>query len=85
MITQEDVQQVEAELQELRTQLMIARDRVRPRLDDLVERTEKLQADDEDSGYMPTLNRVHELLLLFQRGFEVDDHVRRIARLRVCR
>lgn len=81
MVTQQDVEMVEAELHELRTLLMTARDRVRPRLNDLVEKTEALKADDEDTRYLPTLNRVHELLLAFRRGFEVNDHIRRLARV----
>ena len=78
MVTQQDVEQIERELDELRTLLMTTRDRVRPRLEELVHRTETLQglADDGGSDYLPTLNSVHELLLAFRRGFEVSDCVR---------
>lgn len=78
MVTQQDVEQIERELDELRTLLMTTRDRVRPRLEELVHRTETLQglADDGGSDYLPTLNSVHELLLAFRRGFEVTDCLR---------
>ena len=82
MVTAQDVEQVEAELQELRTLLMTARDRVRPRVNDLYERTERLRADDRDCRYQPTLTRVHDLLLACRRGFEVNDYVRQVARVR---
>ncbi len=76
MVTQNDIDQIQTELQQLRTLLMTARDRVRPRLDDLVSRTEQLQHTGQDSAYLPTLNNIHMLLLSFRRGFEVNDTLR---------
>lgn len=76
MVTQTDIDQIETELQQLRTLLMTSRERVRPRLDALVDRTEELQLDGADSVYLPTINNVHKLLLAFRRGFEVNDKVR---------
>ena len=78
MVTQQDVEQIERELDELRTLLMTTRDRVRPRLEELVHRTETLQGLTGDGGsdFLPTLNSVHELLLAFRRGFEVTDCLR---------
>lgn len=76
MVTQTDIDQIETELQQLRTLLMTSRDRVRPRLDALVNKTEQLQADGVDSTYLPTINNVHKLLLAFRRGFEVNDKLR---------
>ena len=78
MVTQNDIDQIESELQALRTLLMTSRDRVRPRLDALVSRTEQLQEDGTDSAYLPTLNNVHKLLLSFRRGFEVNDTLRKM-------
>jgi peptidoglycan hydrolase CwlO-like protein len=79
MVTQADIDHVEAELQQLRTLLMTSRERVRPRLEALVDRTEQLQQDGEGSVYLPTINNVHKLLLSFQRGFEVNDKVRKMS------
>lgn len=79
MVTQTDIDQIENELQQLRTLLMTSRERVRPQLDALVDKTEKLQLDGQDSVYLPTLNNVHKLLLSFKRGFEVNDKVRKMA------
>jgi hypothetical protein len=79
MVSQSDIDQIEAELQELRTLLMTSRDRVRPRLEALVDKTEQLQLDGQNSTYLPTINNVHKLLLSFQRGFEVNDKVRKMA------
>lgn len=76
MVTQNDIDEIESELQQLRTLLMTSRDRVRPRLDALVSRTEELQQDGVGSVYLPTLDNVHKLLLAFRRGFEVNDKVR---------
>ena len=78
MITQADVDSIESELQELRTLLMTSRDRVRPRLEALVDKTERLQQDADDSAYLPTINNVHKLLLSFRRGFEVNDKLRKM-------
>ena len=78
MVTQADIEQVETELQQLRTLLMTSRERVRPRLDALVDKTEQLQQDGQGSVYLPTLNNVHRLLLSFRRGFEVNDTVRKM-------
>lgn len=79
MVTQTDIDQIENELQQLRTLLMTSRERVRPQLDALVDKTEQLQLDGQDSVYLPTLNNVHKLLLSFKRGFEVNDKVRKMA------
>ena len=79
MVTQTDIDQIENELQQLRTLLMTSRERVRPQLDELVNKTEKLQQDGEGSVYLPTINNVHKLLLSFKRGFEVNDKVRKMA------
>ena len=79
MVTQADIDQIESELQQLRTLLMTSRDRVRPRLEALVDKTEELQKEGEGSVYLPTINNVHKLLLSFQRGFEVNDKVRKMA------
>lgn len=79
MVTQADIDQVESELQQLRTLLMTSRERVRPQLEALVDRTEQLQLDGQGSAYLPTLNNVHGLLLSFKRGFEVNDKVRKMA------
>jgi len=79
MVTQDDITQIETELQELRTLLMTSRDRVRPQLDALVDKTEQLQLDGQGSVYLPTINNVHKLLLSFKRGFEVNDKVRKMA------
>jgi hypothetical protein len=76
MVTAQDVQEIERELEELRTLLMTTRDKVRPRLEDLVRRTETLRGLTEESEYVSTLDSVHELLLAFRRGFEVMDRVR---------
>lgn len=78
MVTQADIDHVEAELQQLRTLLMTSRERVRPRLEALVDKTEQLQQDGEGSVYLPTINNVHMLLLSFQRGFEVNDKLRKM-------
>ncbi len=78
MVTQNDIDQIETELQQLRTLLMTSRERVRPRLDALVEKTEQLQQDGADSVYLPTINNVHKLLLSFRRGFEVNDKLRKM-------
>ena len=79
MVTKNDIDQIETELQQLRTLLMTSRERVRPRLEALVDKTEQLQINGEDSIYLPTINNVHKLLLSFQRGFEVNDKVRKMA------
>lgn len=79
MVTQADIDQIESELQQLRTLLMTSREKVRPRLEALVQRTEELQLDGQDSVYLPTINNVHKLLLSFQRGFEVNDKVRKMT------
>lgn len=79
MVTQTDIDQIESELQQLRTLLMTSRERVRPQLDALVDKTEQLQQDGEGSVYLPTINNVHKLLLSFKRGFEVNDKVRKMA------
>ena len=78
MVTEADIETIEAELQQLRTLLMTSREKVRPRLEALVNRTEQLQLDGEGSIYLPTLNNVHRLLLSFVRGFEVNDKVRKM-------
>ena len=79
MVTQADIDQIESELQQLRTLLMTSRERVRPRLEALVNRTEQLQQEGQGSAYLPTINNVHKLLLSFQRGFEVNDKVRKMS------
>ena len=79
MVTQADIDHVEAELQQLRTLLMTSRERVRPRLEALVDKTEQLQQDGQGSVYLPTINNVHKLLLAFRRGFEVNDTVRKMS------
>ena len=79
MVTQTDIDEIETELQQLRTLLMTARERVRPRLEALVDKTEQLQLDGQNSIFLPTINNVHKLLLSFQRGFEVNDKVRKMA------
>jgi len=79
MVTQTDIDQIESELQQLRTLLMTSRERVRPRLEALVDKTEQLQLDGQNSSYLPTINNVHKLLLSFQRGFEVNDKLRKMA------
>ena len=79
MVTKNDIDEIEAELQQLRTLLMTARDRVRPRLEALVDKTEQLQLDGQNSTYLPTINNVHKLLLSFQRGFEVNDKLRKMS------
>ena len=78
MVTQADIEGIETELQQLRTLLMTSRERVRPRLEALVDKTEQLQLDGQNSVYLPTINNVHKLLLAFQRGFEVNDKVRKM-------
>jgi len=78
MVTQSDIDSIENELQELRTLLMTSREKVRPRLEALVTRTEALQHDGAQSAYLPTINNVHKLLLAFRRGFEVNDKVRKL-------
>jgi len=79
MVTQADIDLIETELQQLRTLLMTSREKVRPRLEALVSRTEELQLDGTGSVYLPTINNVHKLLLAFRRGFEVNDKVRKMA------
>jgi peptidoglycan hydrolase CwlO-like protein len=79
MVTQTDIDQIESELQQLRTLLMTSRERVRPRLEALVDKTEKLQVDGQGSAYLPTIDNVHKLLLSFQRGFEVNDKLRKMS------
>lgn len=79
MVTKNDIDQIETELQQLRTLLMTSRERVRPRLEALVDKTEELQLNGEGSVYLPTINNVHKLLLSFQRGFEVNDKVRKMS------
>lgn len=79
MVTQADIDQIEDELQQLRTLLMTSREKVRPRLDALVDKTEQLQLDGQNSVYLPTINNVHKLLLSFKRGFEVNDKVRKMT------
>lgn len=79
MVTQNDIDQIESELQQLRTLLMTSRERVRPRLDALVDKTEQLQVEGQGSVYLPTINNVHKLLLSFRRGFEVNDTVRKMT------
>lgn len=79
MVTKNDIDQIETELQQLRTLLMTSRERVRPRLEALVNKTEQLQQVGTDSVYLPTINNVHKLLLSFQRGFEVNDKVRKMS------
>lgn len=79
MVTQTDIDQIENELQQLRTLLMTSRERVRPQLEALVDKTEQLQLDGQNSVYLPTLNNVHKLLLSFKRGFEVNDKVRKMS------
>ena len=79
MVTQADIDHVEAELQQLRTLLMTSRERVRPRLEALVNRTEELQQVGQGSVFLPTIINVHKLLLSFQRGFEVNDTLRKMA------
>ncbi|MFN3168268.1 MAG: hypothetical protein ACE37H_14510 [Phycisphaeraceae bacterium] len=76
MVTQDDIDQIETELQQLRTLLMTSREKVRPRLEDLVTKTEQLQQDGINSAYLPTINNIHKLLLAFRRGFEVNDKLR---------
>jgi|GEM_PF-2554715 len=76
MVTKADIDQIETELQKLRTLLMTSREQVRPRLEALVDRTEELQAQGAGSVYLPTIKNVHNLLLAFRRGFEVNDKVR---------
>lgn len=79
MVTKNDIETIETELQQLRTLLMTSRERVRPQLEALVDKTEQLQLDGQNSVYLPTLNNVHKLLLSFQRGFEVNDKVRKMS------
>ena len=79
MVTKNDIDQIESELQQLRTLLMTSRERVRPRLEALVDKTEQLQLAGQGSTYLPTINNVHKLLLSFQRGFEVNDKLRKMA------
>ena len=79
MVTQADIDLIQSELQQLRTLLMTSRERVRPRLEALVDKTEQLQKDDTASVYLPTINNVHRLLRSFQRGFEVNDTVRKMS------
>lgn len=79
MVTQADIDQIETELQQLRTLLMTSRERVRPQLDALVNKTEELQLAGQNSVYLPTINNVHKLLLSFKRGFEVNDKVRKMT------
>lgn len=79
MVTQTDIDQIESELQQLRTLLMTSRERVRPQLEALVDKTEQLQLDGQGSAYLPTINNVHKLLLSFQRGFEVNDKLRKMS------
>ena len=79
MVTKNDIDQIESELQQLRTLLMTSRERVRPRLEALVDKTEELQLNGQGSVYLPTINNVHKLLLSFQRGFEVNDKVRKMS------
>lgn len=76
MVTQDDIDHIETELQQLRTLLMTSREKVRPRLEALVNKTEQLQHAGSDSAYLPTLNNIHKLLLAFRRGFEVNDKLR---------
>lgn len=78
MVTQADIDQIETELQQLRTLLMTSREQVRPRLEKLVARTEQMQVDGAGSNYLPTINNVHNLLLAFRRGFEVNDKLRKL-------
>jgi len=80
MVTQTDIDNLQCDLQELRTLLMTKRERVRPRLDALMDQTENLQAQAATSDYAPTIHNVHELLLAFRRGFEVGDAVRKMRR-----
>ena len=78
MVNKSDIDEIETELQQLRTLLMTSRERVRPQLEALVDKTEQLQLDGRGSVYLPTINNVHKLLLSFQRGFEVNDKVRKM-------
>ncbi|MGB1124863.1 MAG: hypothetical protein ACPG4Q_06640 [Phycisphaeraceae bacterium] len=78
MVNKSDIDEIETELQQLRTLLMTSRERVRPQLEALVDKTEQLQLDGQGSVYLPTINNVHKLLLSFQRGFEVNDKVRKM-------
>ena len=78
MVTRTDIDQIETELMELRTLLMTAREKVRPRLDTLVDRTEQLRKENPTSPFEPTLANVDELLKAFRRGFEVTDKMRNI-------
>lgn len=78
MVTKADIDSIENELEQLRTLLMTSRERVRPRLENLLSKTEEMQLDGQGSVYMPTINNVHKLLLAFQRGFEVNDKVRKM-------
>lgn len=80
MVKQSDIDNIEKELEQLRTLLMTSREKVRPRLDALVDRTEALQIDGADSVYLPTINNVHKLLLTFRRGFEVNEKVRQMKK-----
>ncbi len=76
MVTQHDIDDIESELHQLRTLLMTSREKVRPRLDALVSKTEQLQQVGRGSNFLPTIDNVHKLLLAFRRGFEVNDTVR---------
>lgn len=71
----DEIESLNDELTQLRAQLMAARERVRPRLDALIDRARVLHEQAQHPGD-PAIVDLLERLLTYQRGFEVGDCVR---------
>lgn len=76
MTQPQDIEQLERDLAELGAQLMVGRERVRPRLEVMIHRTRRLLSQAGQMADARLLSDIHERLLSYQRGFEVTDTVK---------
>ncbi len=76
MTQPQDIEQLERDLADLGAQLMVGRERVRPRLEVMIHRTRRLLSQAGHMADARVLTDIHERLLSYQRGFEVDDTVK---------
>ena len=76
MAYHDEIESLNRELAELRALLMSGRERVRPRLNALIQRTQTLHDQPSQRPRDAAVGDLLERLLAYQRGFEVGDCVR---------
>ncbi|MCC7147379.1 MAG: hypothetical protein IT443_13115 [Phycisphaeraceae bacterium] len=76
MITQQEIDQLKKDLEDLRKVLLRDREAVRAQIQPLIAKAQRMRADGAGGKFEPAICSVHDLLIAVQRGLTAQANLK---------